>query len=284
QLFLVVGGFALTWGLLARGAPTRLPLAEFWRRRAWRIYPLWWAAHLLFVVPWLLTGRGLDPAGSTFWLDVFAVRVTPYQLYSFAPAWWYVGLIVQLYAVYPLLWVALRRLGASRFLAVTLGLAFVVRGAGLLVFHDYLDAWSRGAIFVTRLPEFALGMGLAAWMHAQPTAVDAWLRRRATRLAALGAWAAGTVLSLGLLGMTVAPFLLGAGAFGLLYAPAASGGRSRRDAGVFGWLGRHSYSLFLTHQPFVALCVPHGTDGGLGRITAGVVAALICTVASAVAL
>ncbi len=284
QLFLIVGGFALTWGLLTEGAATRLSLADFWRRRARRIFPLWWAAHLLFVVPCLLVGRGLDPGERTFWLDLLAVRVTPYQLYYFAPAWWYVGLVVQLYAVYPLLWAALRRLGATRFLVAALGLAFVVRGAGLLVFHDYLDAWSRGAIFVTRLPEFALGMALAGWMDSRPAATDAWLRRRTTRLAALAAWVAGTVLSLGLLGMTVAPFLLGAGAFGLVYASAARPAGARGERGGWSWLGRHSYSLFLTHQPFVALCVPHGTAGGLGRITAGVAAALILTVASAVAL
>src|SRR5262249_56847136 len=141
----------------------------------------------------LIVGRGLDRGERTFWLDLLAVRVTPYQLYYFAPAWWFVGLVVQLYAVYPLLWVALRRLGATRFLVAALAVAFVVRGAGLLVFHDYLDAWSRGAIFITRLPEFALGMALAASMHARPAAIDAWLRRPATRTAALAGSAPGPV-------------------------------------------------------------------------------------------
>jgi peptidoglycan/LPS O-acetylase OafA/YrhL/lysophospholipase L1-like esterase len=280
QLFLIAGGFALTWGLLARNAGTQLPLREFWRRRAARIFPLWWAVHLLFLLPCLLIGRGLDPGERTFWLDLLAVRVTPYQLYYFAPAWWYVGLVVQLYAVYPLLWSALRRLGTGRFLALSLAIAFVVRGAGLLVFEGYLDAWSRGAIFITRLPEFALGMGLAAWMHAQPSTADAWLRRRGTRVAALGVWMAGSALSLTLLGMTVAPFLLGTGAFGVLYVAAANRGRG----GVWAWMGRHSYSLFLTHQPFVAFCVPHGMDASPGRIAAGVGAALLLTVASAVTL
>jgi hypothetical protein len=83
----------------------------------------------------------------------------------------------------------------------------------LLLFHDYLDAWSRGAIFVTRLPEFALGMALAGWMHAAPVATDARLRARATRAPRLVALATGVVLSLGLLGMTVAPFLLATAVF-----------------------------------------------------------------------
>src|SRR5262249_56164587 len=91
----------------------------------------------------------------------------------------------------------------------------------------------------------------------------------------------GTGVSVGLLGMTVAPFLLGAGAFGVAYATAA---RRARLGGAWNWLGRHSYSLFLIHQPFIALCVPHGTTAGLGRIAAGVAVALVLTVLAAVAL
>jgi peptidoglycan/LPS O-acetylase OafA/YrhL/lysophospholipase L1-like esterase len=284
QLFLIAGGFGLTWGLLVRDSGPRLAARAFWRRRARRIYPLWWAAHLLFVVPCLLLGRGLDPRELTFWLDLVGVRVTPYALYYFAPAWWYVGLLIQLTAVYPLLWIALRRFGPARFLAAALLISFAIRGGGLLLFHDYLDAWSRGAIFVTRLPEFAAGMALAAWMRAAPAAADAWLRARSTRLAALAAWAAGSVLSLGLLGMTVAPFLLGVGAFGLLYAPASAADRAGRVSRTWGWLGRHSYSLFLMHQPFLALCVPHGTAAAPGRVTLGLGAALAMTVVSALAL
>ena len=252
-LFLIVGGFGLTWGLLARSVGATLPLRDFWRRRALRIYPLWWAAHLFFLIPCLLLGRGLDPAQSTFWLDLLGVRVTPYQLYYFAPSWWYVGLLIQLCAVYPLLWAALRRLGPARFLAASLALGFVARAAGLLLFHDYLDAWSRGAIFVTRLPEFALGMALAGWMHAAPVATDAWLRARATRAAALVALATGVVLSLGLLGMTVAPFLLAAAVFALLYAPASLWASWTRRVG----LARQAHVLALPraaslHRPLRA--------------------------------
>src|SRR5262249_47848406 len=93
QLFLIVGGFALTWGLLNAGAPTRLALADFWRWRAARIFPLWCAAHLLFLAPCLVLGRGLDPGERAFWLDLLAVRASPYQLYYLAPAWWFVGLV-----------------------------------------------------------------------------------------------------------------------------------------------------------------------------------------------
>jgi hypothetical protein len=82
----------------------------------------------------------------------------------------------------------------------------------------------------------------------------------------------------------VAPFLLGAGAFGLLYGPANRRAHPGRRPGAWAWLGRHSYSLYLTHQPFLALCVPHGTDGGAARVAAGLSAALGLTIASAVAL
>ena len=71
---------------------------------------------------------------------------------------------------------AAARLG--RFLLVTLGVSLAIRTIGLWVFADlvpewnYLDAWARGAVFVTRLPEFVFGMALAAWARSSP---ECWM-------------------------------------------------------------------------------------------------------------
>ncbi len=102
------------------------------------------------------------------------------MMYYFAPAWWFIGLILQLYLVFPLLVVLLRRLGAGRFLVLTLSTSLVIRLAGLYAFHSYLDAWSRGAVFITRLPEFVLGMALAWWWRTRSRAMDRRLRNGRT--------------------------------------------------------------------------------------------------------
>ena len=278
QLFLVVSGFGLTWGLIGRGGGP-LAVGDFYRRRLARLYPQWWGAHLLFALAALLTGWGLSLRDPAFYLSLIGFRATPHMLYYFSPAWWYVGLVLQLYAVYPLLWAGLRRVGPWWLLVATCLVGFAARAAGLLSLHGYLDAWQRGAVFVTRLPEFALGMSLAAWMHADPGRADRTLRSARGLAAAAASYLLGTLLSLTLPGMTVAPFLLGAGAFGLLYAALGGTGRARpARRGLWSWVGRHSYAIFLVHHPFILRLVPKGGAHGLPRVVAGTAAAIVLTV------
>ena len=60
QLFLIVSGFGLTWGLLNKQAGKPLNIGNFYLHRAERIYPLLWGAHILFIGFWILTGWGLS--------------------------------------------------------------------------------------------------------------------------------------------------------------------------------------------------------------------------------
>ena len=277
-LFLIASGFGLTWGLLRRHGQDRLPLGEFYGRRLLRIYPQWWGAHLLFAASALLVGWGFSAASPSFWLSLLGIRFTPRLMYAFSPAWWYVGLILQLYAVYPLLWMGLRRRGPGWLLAVACAAGFAARLAGLLLFHGYLDAWQRGAVFLTRLPEFVLGIALAAWMSRSPETTTEGLRRPRTLLLAVAAYVAGTALSLTLAGMAVAPFLLGASALVLLHALFTAGRVwSGRAGEPLAWLGRHSYAIYLLHGPLVRRLVPAGLAHGWQRALIGVLAALAAT-------
>jgi peptidoglycan/LPS O-acetylase OafA/YrhL len=253
QLILIVSGFGLTWGLLVRQGLTPFSVGEFYRRRLARVYPLWWAAHLLFVGTWLLTGWGLGPGGRAL-LSMAGIRFERSLFYFFEPAWWFVGLLLQLYLVFPFLWRMLLRGSPQRLFLGACVLGFASRAVGFYVFKDYLDPWQRGLIFVTRLPEFVFGMALAAALHQNPAAVDQKLRARSTILGALVAYVAGTALSLTLPGMVVATFLLGAAVFVLLYA--AVGGAAAPTGPATSWIGRHSYALYLMHGPLIAALIP----------------------------
>lgn len=272
QLFLIVSGFGLTWGLLARHGLKPFPAGEFYRRRLARIYPLWWAAHLLFVGTWLVTGWGLGPGGRAL-LSMAGIRFERSLFYFFEPAWWFVGLLLQLYLVFPLLWRELLRGSPQRLFVWACVIGFVSRAVGFYFFKDYLDPWQRGLIFITRLPEFVFGMALAAALHRNPAAVDRKLRARSTILGAIVAYVAATALSLTLPGMVVAPFLLGASGFVLLYA--VVGGAAASTGRATTWIGSHSYALYLMHGPLIAALIPQ--DAGPVKAVIWSVAALALT-------
>ncbi len=285
QLFLIASGFGLTWGVIARFGERPVPLGWFYRRRMARLYPLWIGVNLLFILAWVLTSRGLALNEPRTFLGLAGIRVTPSQLYYFAPAWWFIGLLIQLYLVFPLLWRLLRARGPLWLLAVSIVVCCSARAAGLLLFDGYIDAWSRGAIFVTRLPEFVLGISVAVWMSRDSERVTSILTARRTLLAAVGVYVLGTLLSLTLLGMAIAPLLLGSAAFVLLFAALHRlGRRAGRAARATSWTGRHSYSLYLVHHPLVLALVPAGLAAGLVRSAGGAIAAIALTLAAGIAL
>lgn len=261
QLFLIASGFALAWGVLRlTGAPR---WRDFYHRRFLRIYPMWIVAHVgLLVIGLVMAEPGLKPTNVDWWLSLLGVRATPNLIYAFCPAWWFIGLILQLYAVYPLLHILLTRLGWQRFAVVVIGLSVVVRGVGLWAFAGpladwhYLDAWSRGAVFVTRLPEFAAGMALAAAYRATPRGVDSWLESGSTLLFAALATLIGFALSFFLLGNAISTVLFGCGAFVLSGVPARRLMMIGASRVALTWIARHSLSLFLTHQLMIRLLVP----------------------------
>src|SRR5436190_6018704 len=179
QLFLILSGFGLTWGYLESNSSGSIPWRDFLRRRLMRIYPLWWAAHLFLIGAWLVS---LGPSLKSLLLSLPGLRLTPSSLYSVSASWWFVSLLLQCYLVFPLLWKLQRRWGTTAFLCGACAIGFAARGVGILVLREGLDPWLRGMIFVTRLPEFALGMALAGKLHADPSGVDARLRSLASIL------------------------------------------------------------------------------------------------------
>jgi peptidoglycan/LPS O-acetylase OafA/YrhL len=275
QLFLIASGFGLTWGLLRHNSPDALPLRTFYARRIARIYPMWWGSHLFFIATGLL-GWGLSVSDPRTYASMLGIRFTPGLFYYFAPAWWYIGLLLQLYAIYPLLWQALRRTTPWRFFLALAVISFVLRGVGLYFFDGYLDYWSRGAIFITRLPEFAFGMALAAWMHAAPAPASALLRHPTVLGSAILLYLLGTALAFTLWGMTVAPFLMGLGAFVVLRTLVIALERpGRAGGGPLMWTGRHTYSLYLLHGPLVTLCVPWRMETSMPRLWLGIAAVFV---------
>ncbi len=146
------------------------------------------------------------------------------------------------------------------FLLGTSAIALTIRGIGLYLMGDpYLELWSRGNIFITRLPEFVLGMALAAWFYHTPDITERWFRSR--RFLGLGVvlYGLGMVGAFTLWGMSVSSFLLGLGLLIVLYPILNQPWMDQVDRLGLRWIGQHSYGLFLVHHLVLMRCIPQYT-------------------------
>ncbi len=281
QIFVIASGIGLTLSAMRRGTED-----GFLTRRVRRIAPTWVTVHMLALiasVPVLLFigGGAVDlvaaPWDARFWASLVGFRVTPETIYYLVPAWWFIALLIQLYLVFPALYRWFVRLGPNRFWYV-IGGSILVKAAGLVFFDAYLDVWARGAIFITRLPEFAFGMVVAHWL----TAADNPLRRTSAVLAAVVAIPIGVASGLFLIGNAWGPFLFGAGLFVLIYRLFVDRPLQGRIATRTIWVGRHSLTLFIVHQPIYFVLMPGGMAGPARVLGAFVVATVITVIAGIV--
>ncbi len=280
SIFLILSGIGLTWGLLAQSASQQIDWSRFYRRRFGRIFPIWWMAHILILLPFAVLGYRLSLLDSQFYFSLVGVRVLPDQLYYGVPAWWFVTLLLQLYLVFPFLFRLLQRFGPLRFFFLCAGTALLLRAGGLYVFHDYLDAWSRGAIFISRLPEFAFGMVMAVWLSQTRSGTN---QKSASSSFWIGAvlFLPGAAGSFTLAGMVIAPLFQGVGAFLFFYAML----RAQRFHPLLNWIGRHSLSLFLVHQVFTQTLLPRfGQAYSLTRVILGLLLVILFTTLGALVL
>ena len=267
-LFLIASGFGLAWSKLGQSQGRHYGErtdGAFWWRRIRRIYPTWFFAHLIFLLPPALIGWRVSVVDPEFYASLVALRVTPGTLYYGVPAWWFVALILQLYLLFPFVFRFLCRFERWEGIVAIIAVSIVARGLGLWYFYGYLDAWSRGAVFITRLPEFTFGIWLAIRLAKDFDSVHQSLMSVKTTLACSFGYAFAVAISVTLSGMVVAPFLGGVSVFVVFYRFTNSvffthGWFSRWIHPVIQWIGQHSLALYLVHHPIVFLLIPDGSQ------------------------
>jgi peptidoglycan/LPS O-acetylase OafA/YrhL len=257
NLFLVLSGFCLTLSLLRKDAAGKpLGLGSFFKGRAWRIVPPYYASILLYLaVPlaWrILEGRASNDL-TTWQLVTHASFLHGYDdetLFAICVSYWSLSLEMQFYLALPLLYEVAKRRGCWPVLmfvaAISLGWNLWARSIapGSLAL--------RWGIFPGRWTEFALGMAVAFWYER-----SGWKGASATRVSsALSALFLALALGVGYTEGHIDPislnYLYGAGFAMLLMATLSSGIRGGRLARMLEWpwivrAGEMSYSLYLTH-------------------------------------
>src|SRR5260370_2740628 len=130
---------------------------------------MYWAAYIVYLVtPFAWTGEPID---YRFLLSLAGDRFFPAEplFYYLNTAWWYFGLLIQLYFVFPLLFRMLQKIGPTAFLVITGLVPLLSRSLLLCVFHvsgDYLQA----AFFGSGLFVFARGMVIGFSLRPAPSA------------------------------------------------------------------------------------------------------------------
>ncbi|MGW5261839.1 acyltransferase family protein [Microbispora sp. NPDC004025] len=266
-MFIVLSGFSLAVSP-ARSGWRLNGLRRFAYRRAWRILPPYWAALLFsLVVAWTLIPQPGQASPTVKSVVVYGLLVQDlFGSPSPNGAFWSIAVEAQLYVVFPLMLLVLRRAGAAVLLAV---LTVVVALIGLLA-----PSVPAVDLFMRLTPQFAVlfaigavAAGVAAGMRAGMTAhgeahegASPWPSRLPWLTLAA---AAPVVLLIVVRGpeWTVDHYFwvdLAVGpAAGLLLASVAAG-RPRPlvrllDTRALRRLGSFSYSLYLIHAPIVVV-------------------------------
>ena len=249
-VFIILSGWTLMQSTMRRAESGAIAWGGWYRGRLLRLYPMYWVAHLVYLLSPFVAR--LEPVDDRIILSLLGLRFIDIQMnFMYLNAsWWYFSMLIQLYLIFPLLFLTARRVGPCWFLFIACIAGFFARYMLLVVWHQS-GLWVLGGFAICRLPEFALGMSLAVW-HTRSTARVEWfLLRGAGLVLGLMLYPAALQLYNGLYEYIFVDFATGtcwmleivgiAGIILLFKGPAK----------LFGLVGLYSYGLYLIHQPYV---------------------------------
>ncbi len=240
-VFIILSGWTLMQSTMRRAESGPLAWGGWYRARFLRLYPMYWVAHLVYLLSPFVAR--LEPVDSRIILSLLGLRFIDIQMnfMYLNAAWWYFSMLIQFYLIFPLLFWAAQRLGPWMFLVIACAAGFLAR-------YILLVVWPQNGLWVL---EFALGISLAM-LHRQSAARVEWfLLRGAGFVVGLILYPAALQLYHGLYEYIFVDFATGvccmleivgiAGIISLFQGPAK----------LFGLVGLYSYGLYLIHQPYV---------------------------------
>jgi peptidoglycan/LPS O-acetylase OafA/YrhL len=249
-VFIILSGWTLMQSTMRRAESGTIGWGPWYGARFLRLYPMYWVAHLVYLLSPFVAR--LEPVDDRIILSLLGLRFIDIQMnfMYLNAAWWYFSMLIQLYLIFPLLFLAARRLGPWSFLVAACAVGFFARYM-LLVVWQQNGLWVLGGFAICRLPEFALGMSLAMW-HTQSTARIEWfLLRGAGFFLGLILYPAALQLYHGLYDYIFVDFATGTCCMLEIVGIAGIISLYNKPAKLFGLVGLYSYGLYLIHQPYV---------------------------------
>jgi peptidoglycan/LPS O-acetylase OafA/YrhL len=211
---------------------------------------MYWVAHLVYLLSPFVAR--LEPVDGRIILSLLGLRFIDIEMnfMYLNAAWWYFAMLIQLYLIFPLLFLTARRLGPWWFLLVACGTGFFARYV-LLVVWPQNGLWVLGGFAICRLPEFALGISLAMWHARSDARVERFLLRGPGLLLGLVLYPTALQLYHGLYEYIFVDFATGTCCMLEIVGIAGIISLFREPARLFGLVGLYSYGLYLIHQPYV---------------------------------
>jgi peptidoglycan/LPS O-acetylase OafA/YrhL len=160
-LFFVLSAFLLSRPYVSKEIGTRrISTAQFFRRRALRILPLYWFAVIASSVVHTVREGGEFATGLPylFFLNSFPGASQP--MFPFSDVWWSLATEAQFYLLLPILG-GLARYRAGRYVIVAMGVAYA---AGYVIAVSAGLSLKTALALTGRLPAFAIG-GAASWVY-----------------------------------------------------------------------------------------------------------------------
>lgn len=248
-LFLVASGFVLAQSAVRAEQKGGVSWGSWITSRLVRLYPMYWFAHLIYLLSPFQAK--MEPLDWRLWVSLSGFRFLwiDWNFFYLNAAWWYFCLIIQLFALFPLLFWALRRLGPVPFFLLATLIGFGARYVMLYV-HPVSGQFVLGGCGLSRMPEFAFGMVLGALHARNADKFESWLLRGPGFCAGFLLYPVALAVYHLPKGYVAVDLLTGVACF-LVVAGAA--GFWSRIPGLGKWLavaGTFSYGIYLVHQPY----------------------------------
>lgn len=249
-VFIILSGWVLMQSTERRAARGAVRWGEWYRTRFLRLYPMYWVAHLVYLVsPFTARFEKIDGRLVLSLLGLRFVDIAS-TFYYLNAAWWYFGMLIQFYLIFPILFWAARKLGPWRFLLAACALGFFVRYL-LLIPYPQNGMWVQGGLALCRLPEFALGMALGMWDSRRPARVEGYLLGGLGLITGVILYPAALQLYHGIFAYVFVDLATSACCFLVLTGMSGIIARFSYPARVLGLVGVYSYGIYLIHQPYV---------------------------------
>src|SRR5258708_7780582 len=249
-VFIILGGWTLMQSTTRRAESGGIPWSAWYRARFLRLYPMYWVAHLVYLLSPFVAR--LEPVDDRIILSLLGLRFIDIEMnfMYLTAAWWYFAMLIQFYLIFPLLFCTARLIGTWWFLFIDCAADYFAR-------YVFIVLWTQnglcvlGCFAICRLPEFALGMSLAMWYAQSPARLEWFLLRGAGFVAGLILYPAALQLYHGLYEYIFVDFATGACCMLEIVGIAGLISLFDSTARLFSLVGLYSYGLYLTHQPYV---------------------------------